>query len=384
MRASPHIALVAGEASGDQLGAALIRELRSIYPDAQFSGIGGESMKSQGFDAWWDCDELAVMGLTEVLSHLPRLLRLRKSLRQRLLDLKPDIFIGIDAPDFNIPVERTLREAGITTVQYVSPTVWAWRQGRVKGIGRAADLVMCLFPFEPGFYQSHNVAAEYTGHPMADEIDEVHDPSPARQQLGLDSEGPCIALLPGSRRSEAELLSPHLLGAASLLAKRDPATRFVAPMARPRVKAEFEKAMERFPDVACSLVDGQARLAISAADLVLCASGTAALETMLINRPMVVVYRFSHLTYAVGKIFRLVKSRFFSLPNILADEELVPELGQYAGDAERIAAEAAAWLDDPERCARVRSEFSRLHENLRRNAARAAAGCVKSLLDKQK
>jgi lipid-A-disaccharide synthase len=383
MRANLHIALVAGEASGDQLGAALIRELKTIYPDAVFSGIGGQSMKTQGFNVWWDCDELAVMGLTEVLSQLPRLLRLRKSLRQRLLELKPDIYIGIDAPDFNLPVERTLREAGITTVQYVSPTVWAWRQGRVKGIARSADLVMCLFPFEPDFYHAHDVAAEYTGHPMADEIDEVDDPSPARDQLGLDSKGPVIALLPGSRRSEAELLSPHLLGAASLLAKRDPATRFIAPMARPRVKVEFEKAMTEFPDVECKLIDGQARLAISAADLVLCASGTAALETMLINRPMVVVYRFSHVTYAIGKILQLVKSRFFSLPNILAGEELVPELGQYAGNAERIATEATAWLDDPERCTRVRSQFSMLHDKLRKNAARAAAHCIKPLLEKQ-
>jgi lipid-A-disaccharide synthase len=381
---APVIALVAGELSGDQLGAALIATLKERFPQARFAGIGGAGMKAQGLDAWWDCDELAVMGLAEVVSHLPRLLRLRKELGRRLLDLKPDVMIGIDAPDFNLGLEKRLRKEGITTVHYVSPTVWAWRSGRVKSIGAAADMVMCLFPFEPDFYRSYDVAAQYTGHPMADEISnrtpDRSDKTEARLALGLDPDAPCIALLPGSRRGEVGRMSPHMLGAAARLSQHYPGMQFVAAMASTQTRQLFDSALRKHGAVQCKVTDGQARLAISAADLVICASGTATLETMLINRPMVVVYRVSYFTYALIHGLKLFKSRFFSLPNILAGEEWVPELRQYQANAEQIAAECTAWLDDPDRCARVQRKFTELHSALRKDAAQSAADCVQTLL----
>jgi lipid-A-disaccharide synthase len=380
---TPLIAMVAGETSGDQLGSALMKALRLRYPAARFVGIGGPGMKDQGLEAWWDSDELAVMGLAEVVSHLPRLLRLRKALKDRLLQAGPDMLIGIDAPDFNLGLETQLRKKGITTVHYVSPTVWAWRQGRVRKIARAADLVMCLFPFEPDFYDSHGVSAKYTGHPMADEIPDQHDRREARIQLGLDPDAPCIAILPGSRRGEVERLSRHLLGAAELLQERDPSTQFIAPMAGAEVDSLFSAIADSFPGLKCRTLDGQARLAMAASDLVICASGTATLETMLVNRPMVAVYRFSTLTYAIGKSLKLLKSRFFSLPNILAGQPLVPELEQHQVNARRIAAESIAWLDDPGRCETVREQFANMHAELRRNAAESAADCIQSLLDRK-
>ncbi|MFT5138641.1 MAG: lipid-A-disaccharide synthase [Rhodothermales bacterium] len=387
MPTNPLIALVAGEASGDQLGGALIPELLKIYPGARFAGIGGPLMKAQGMEIWWQSEELAVMGLAEVVSHLPRLLQLRKNLRNRLLSERPDIFIGIDAPDFNLGLEKQLRHASIPTVHYVSPSVWAWRQGRVKSIGKCADLVLCLFPFEPALYKAHGVDAEYTGHPMADEISNNNDfdtdKHDARVQLGFEPTKPCIAILPGSRVSEVERLSSHLLAAASLLVKQYPGLQFVAPMASEKAATAFRTALQNQPDLDCRLIEGQARLAMKAADVVLCASGTAALETMLVNRPMVVVYRLSGLSYAIVKTLKLVKSEFFSLPNVLAGEKLVPELGQHQVTAIRIAREAAAWLDDSERCASVSFRFSELHQQLRKNAAASAANAIRSLLDKR-
>ena len=379
--AGPIIALVAGEKSGDQLGGALMAALRERYPDVRFAGIGGSNMKAHGLEAWWDSDELAVMGLAEVLSHLPRLFGLRKKLRKRLLELKPDIFIGIDAPDFNLGLEKSIRAAGITTVHYVSPTVWAWRKGRIKTVGAAADMVMCMFPFEPDLYRSIDVQARYIGHPIADEIPDHSDKENARSALGLDPLRPCIALLPGSRNTEIEKLALHLLGAAKILAQRDPGLQFVAPMAGQGVRALFESTLDKYGDVDCKAVDGQARTAIASADLVICASGTATMETMLINRPMVVVYRFSPLTYAIARGLRLVKSKFIAMPNILAGEELVPELEQNEVNARQIAAKAMALLDDPGRRAEIQQKFSALHATLRKDASHSAANCIQSLLE---
>ncbi len=378
----PIIALVAGELSGDQLGAALLAALKERYPQAHFVGIGGAGMKAQGLDAWWDCEELAVMGLAEVVSHLPRLLRLRKKLANRLLDLKPDVLIGIDAPDFNLGLEKRLRKEGIPTIHYVSPTVWAWRRGRVKTIGAAADMVMCLFPFEPDFYHSQGVDARYTGHPMADQIPDHSDKTQARMALGLDPHAPCIALLPGSRRSEVARMTPHMLGAAQQLTQHSPGMQFVAPMANSHSREQFGSALRDFESdsVRCEITDGQARLAISAADLVICTSGTAALEVMLINRPMVVVFRFSYVSWALTRGLKLLKSKFFSLPNVLAGEQLVPELAQHQVNADRITAECIAWLEDPARCAAVQRRFSDLHNTLRKDAAQSAADCVQSML----
>jgi lipid-A-disaccharide synthase len=377
----PVVALVAGEASGDQLGGALIEALRREHPQARFVGVGGPLMSAAGMSCWHAAEELAVMGLFEVLHHLPRLLRLRRSLVQRLSLEKPDILIGIDAPDFNLGLERRMRATGMRTVHYVSPTVWAWRQGRVKTIAASTDLVLCLFPFEPAFYAEHGVAAQYTGHPMADEIPASPDPAEARASLGLQAPGPCIALLPGSRMGEVNRLAEPMIAAAQLLHNRFPGIRFVAPMANARIRTRFQQALDSAGNPAVTLFDGQARQVMAAADVVACASGTAALEAMLVNRPMVVTYRLSTLTYATARAFRLFRNRFFSLPNILADEELVPELLQRDATPERIADAIAAWLEAPERVTRAKARFTELHRALRRDAARSAARCISDQLD---
>lgn len=382
MDQSPLIALVAGESSGDQLGGALMAELKTLMPGARFVGVGGDRMTAEGLEAWWHYEQLAVMGIAEVVSHLPRLLRLRKALHERLLAARPDVLIGIDAPDFNLGLERRVRAAGIKTVHYVSPTVWAWRQGRVKTIGAAADRVLCLFPFEPKFYAQHGVDARYTGHPLADQVPMHSDARAARAELGLDPDGPCIALLPGSRAGEVKRLTPHLLGAAVLLRQNRPELQFVAPMASAGIRTLFESFLHAQGTLDCVRTDGQARRAMTAADLVLCASGTATLEAMLVKRPMVVVYRFNPLTYLLGRGLRLMKSPWFALPNILAGRTIVPELEQHQVTARRIAVEAEAWLDDPERVAEAVAEFSRQHERLAVDAARSAADCIKDLLER--
>ncbi|KAA9129599.1 lipid-A-disaccharide synthase [Marinihelvus fidelis] len=383
--ASPRIALIAGEASGDQLGGALIRALRQRYPDAEIFGIGGDHMRAAGFDTWWDRRELSVMGLAEVLRHLPRLLKLRGELLRRLDDARPDILVGIDAPDFNLGVERRAREAGMTTVQYVSPTVWAWRQGRVKGIARAVDRVLCLFPFEPAFYERHGVTARYTGHPMADAIPLHNDPVAARQSLGLETEGEIVALLPGSRASEVSRLAGPYIEAAVELASRRPGIRFVAPMADEGARACFESVRETMNSAAkavdIQLVDGRALEVMAAADVVLVASGTAALECMLVNRPMVVSYRLAPATYRILRHFRLMKTAHVSLPNILAGEALVPELFQHDVTGPALADAAEAWLDGPDRRAALTARFDALHRELRIDAAASAAAAIAELLD---
>lgn len=392
----PVIALVAGEASGDQLGAALVTRLRQTWPQATFVGIAGPRMREAGVDAWWDTQELAVMGLFEVLRHFPRLLQLRRALSRRLLALRPDLFIGIDAPDFNLGLEIKLRRAGIRTAHYVSPTVWAWRQKRVRKIGRAADLVLCLFPFEPAFYAGHGVAAAYVGHPLADQIDPGDHPGDhpgddagenlARQQaeartaLGLSAAAPTFALLPGSRVSEVELLAGPMLDAALRLHQRLPGAQFVAAMANERVAGTFAAAMQAasFPPIA--LVRDRPRQVMAAADVVLCASGTATLETMLVNRPLVMAYRVARSTYLMAKHLKLIRPQLFALPNILAGERLVPELIQDEASGERLAAEAMHWLDSPQQAAELRGRFRELHRQLRCDASGKAAAAVAGLL----
>jgi lipid-A-disaccharide synthase len=376
----PSISLVAGETSGDLLGAALINELRKHYPDAKFTGIGGRHMRAAGMETWWDCEELAVFGLFEVLSHFSRLYKIRRELRKRLLTLKPDVFIGIDAPDFNLGLEAVLKKAGIRTVHYVSPTVWAWREKRVRKIARAADLVLCLFPFEPDFYRDHGVSAVYVGHPMADQIPTVSDLTEARNRLGIEPEGELVALLPGSRIGEVSKLAEPMIEAARLIAARIPDVRFVSAMANAKVRTLFESALEHPGNPAVQLVDNDPRNVIAAADVVMVASGTAALETMLINRPMVVSYRIAASTYQLAKSLKLVKADFVSLPNILAGEALVPELLQTEANGEQLAKQVLAWLDEPDRRAALRSRFSTLHSELRCNASEKAAEAVCSLL----
>jgi lipid-A-disaccharide synthase len=307
------IVLVAGEASGDQLGAALIRAIRLKEPDTRFAGIGGPLMKAEGCDCWWDTSELSLMGLFEVISHLPRLIKLRRQLVQRVLEHNPDVFIGIDAPDFNLGVEKRLKARSIPVIHYVSPTIWAWRSGRVKTITKSTDRVMCLFPFEPDCYKQYPVAADYTGHPLADAIELEVDAGPARAALGVETGGVCVALLPGSRMSEVEKLSSAMLDAASILSKRYPDICFLMPAATELIGQYLRSVLVEHSSVNCRILSGQSKEVMAAADVVICASGTATLEVMLVNRPMVVCYRVSGMTYSLMKWFKMLKTRFFFL-----------------------------------------------------------------------
>jgi len=370
------IVLVAGEASGDQLGAALIRAIRLKEPEALFAGICGPLMKAEGCDCWWDTAELSLMGLFEVVSHLPRLIKLRRQLVQRVVEHKPDVFIGIDAPDFNLGVEKRLKAKSIPVIHYVSPTIWAWRSGRVKTIAKSTDRVMCLFPFEPECYQQYPVAADYTGHPMADAIPLEVSTETAREALGVETGNISIALLPGSRMSEVEKLSSAMLEAAGILKERYPDICFLMPAATEQVRQYFESVLSGYPSVNCRVFTGQSKEVMAASDVVICASGTATLEVMLVNRPMVVCYRVSGMTYKLMKWFKMLKTRFFSLPNILAGELLVPELLQHEVTGQRIAGEVIRWLEQPELIENLKHRFDALHRVLKIDAAATAGDVV--------
>jgi lipid-A-disaccharide synthase len=382
MSSAPIIALVAGEASGDQLGAALMDHLRQQYPEARFAGIGGDRMRAVGMDCWWDCSELSLFGLFEVAAHLPRLMKLRRELTRRLLALQPDVFVGIDAPDFNLGLEIKLKAKGIRTVHYVSPTVWAWRPGRVKKIARAADLVLCLFPFEPAFYANHGVDAAYVGHPMADQIEGNPSPVEARNELGLDPGRVTLALLPGSRMSEVSRLAQPMLEATRIMRQTRPDLQVVAAMANTRVKEAFAGELRQSGLKGIELVEGRPRAVMAAADVVLCASGTATLETLLVNRPLVMAYKLAPATYHAARSLRLIKRQFFALPNILARESLVPELIQQEVSGESLAAAANRWLDDAGAVGALQARFAELHSELRCDASARAASAVARLLPK--
>ncbi len=375
------IALCAGETSGDQLGAGLITELRTRFPDAQFAGIGGDGMRAAGLDAWFEASELAVMGLAEVLAHLPRLLRLRKTFRQRVLDWKPDVFIGIDAPDFNLGVERWLKQRGVRTVHDVSPSVWAWRESRASKIGASADRVLCLFPMEPPIYARHGVDATFIGHPMADEIALQPDRDAARAALGEPADAPILALLPGSRLSEIQRMLPVFVEAATRLAGDIPGLRVLVPAANPQCRAAIERiATDASPNLSLRILDGDAQRAMIASDVVLLASGTAALEALLCKRPMVVGHRISPLTYRIVKALGLLKSDFVSLPNVLAGEAMVPELLQDACTADNLHAALLHWFREADAVAALQPRFLAIHETLRRDASARAADVVAALL----
>ncbi len=375
------VALVAGEHSGDNLGAGFIEAFRQLDPEARFVGVAGPRMVEAGCERWEDADSLAVMGLFEVLGHLPRLLRLKRRLVGRLLEDPPDVYVGIDAPEFNLSVAPVLHAAGVPTVQYVSPQVWAWREGRVRRMTRMLDLVLCLLPFEADFYRRHRLRAQFVGHPLADRLPLRPDRLAARRELGLTDEATVVALLPGSRRGEYQRLSADLAGAAAWLAEQRTGLVFVAPMASEGARECFSAALGReAPGVECLLVDGQAARVMSAADVVVTASGTATLETLLCKRPMVVVYRLGSATAWALRRFRLVKSAFFSQPNLLAGSRVVPELFQEAVSAEAVGREVLRWLDLPDDVARLEQTFLGIHESLRRGASERAAEAVLALL----
>ncbi|CAG8866211.1 Lipid-A-disaccharide synthase [Pseudomonas fluorescens] len=367
------IALVAGEASGDILGSGLMRALKTRHPDVRFIGVGGPLMEAEGLQSYFPMERLAVMGLVEVLGRLRELLKRRKDLIQTLLAEKPDVFIGIDAPDFTLNIELQLRKAGIKTVHYVSPSVWAWRQKRVLKIREGCDLMLTLLPFEARFYEEQGVPVRFVGHPLADTIPLDADRRAARAVLGL-SEGPLIALMPGSRGGEVGRLGALFLDTAERLRTLVPGVRFVSPCANPTRRAQLEQMLEG-RDLPVTLLDGQSHQALAACDAVLIASGTATLEALLFKRPMVVAYRLAPLTFWILK--RMVKSPYVSLPNLLAQRQLVPELLQDAATSEALAQALAPLVTDG---AQQTEGFDQIHRTLRRDASNQAAEAVLALL----
>ncbi len=381
----PRIALVAGETSGDLLGAGLIAQLRERFPGAQFVGIGGDAMRNAGCETWFDASELSLMGLVEVLRHLPRLLKLRSELRERLLAWQPDVFIGIDAPDFNLGVEKWLKQRGIRTVHYVSPSVWAWKEKRAEKIGASADMVLCLFPMEPPIYARHGVDARFVGHPMADDIDYQADRDVARAALGISSSSPVLAVLPGSRLGEVNRLAETFFEAAWQVSEQVPGLQVLVPAANAAVKPVLAEHLSRsaLPMLRSHLLDGQARTAMIAADVVLLASGTATLEAMLVKRPMVVGYKVAPLTARIVRMLGLIKVQRFALPNILAGEDLVPELIQQDCTPAQVAAAVVNWFRQPQKVAALQPKYLKLHAELRRDASARAADAVAELLGRR-
>jgi lipid-A-disaccharide synthase len=373
------VGIVAGEHSGDQLGAALIAALRERVAGVQCFGVAGPKMIAQGCEAWAPSEELAVMGLAEVLGHLPRLLRLRGNLWRRFSAARPDVFVGIDAPEFNLPLARRLKIAGVRTVQYVSPQVWAWRQGRVRSIGAACDLVLCLLPFETEFYQRHGVPAVFVGHPLADQIPLSVDREGARRALRLDPLIPVVALLPGSRIGEVARLGAPFAAAAARIAARHPHWQFIAPMASAAAGAAFVKEVAQVRDApGIKTLDGEAQRALAACDAAIVASGTATLETLLTGRPMVVAYRVSALTAFLLRTLRLVKVPYFSQPNLLVGRGLVPEFFQEQVQGAALGDALLKELEDPDHVRELLAEFAAVHRSLRcGGAARAAEAILK-------
>ena len=381
---SPTIAIIAGEVSGDILGAGLIHALKARYPNAKFIGIGGERMIAEGFETLFDMEELSVMGLVEVLKHLPRLLKIRRSIIEQLSALKPDIFIGIDAPDFNLDVELKLKQQGIKTIHYVSPSVWAWRQKRVYKIAAATNLVLAFLPFEKAFYDRFNVPCGFIGHTMADAIPLKPNRDDACQLLNLDPAQRYVAMLVGSRGSEVEFLSEPFLQTAQLLHQRYPDVKFLVPLINQKRRQQFEQIKQRVaPELDMILLDGNARAAMITAEATLLASGTAALEAMLCKSLMVVGYRMKPFTYFLAK--RLVKTKYVSLPNLLADEMLVPELIQEDCNPTNLAEKLSLYLSEDKSAVQNRhvllQRFAELHQMIQCNADQQAAQAVIDLLE---
>ncbi|PIV32903.1 MAG: lipid-A-disaccharide synthase [Lysobacterales bacterium CG02_land_8_20_14_3_00_62_12] len=375
------IALVAGEDSGDQLGAELIRSLQRCAPMLEFAGIGGPQMRAAGCEVWYPHAALAVMGLVEVLRHLPRLLKLRRQLRRRLRQWRPDLFIGIDAPDFNLRLERQLKAAGVKTLHYVSPSIWAWREHRAASIGRSADQVLCLLPMEPAIYARYGVHAQFVGHPLAACFALHPDAAAARAQLGIARDARVLALLPGSRLGEIARLAEPFIDAALRCRTAIPALIIIAPMASADGRRAFAAALARYPQGQhIRLMDGNAQTAMIAADAVLVASGTAALEAMLAKRPMVVGYRIAATSHWLVRTFGLLKSPSVSLPNILAGRVIVPELLQQDCTGERLAAALLPLLTRADIDPELLHCFEHLHQSLSASDPDAAAHAVLATL----
>lgn len=375
---APRIGMVAGEASGDLLAGLLLGGMRQRWPELVAQGIGGPGMAAQGFEAWWPHDKLAVRGYVEVLSHYRELLGIRNQLGERLLKDKPDLFIGVDAPDFNLELETRLKAAGIRTVHFVSPSIWAWRGKRIEKIRKAVDEVLCIFPFEPPIYAKQGIAATYVGHPLADTIPLEVPRAAARTALGLADADTVVALLPGSRRSEIQYIAPRLIAAAAQMNALRPGLRYLLPVV-PGLRHLVEPLRRQHAEqVAVELVDGRSHEVLAACDVTLVASGTATLEAALFKRPMVICYAMHALSWQMMK--RMKYQPWVGLPNILLRDFAVPELLQGDATPERLAHATLAWLDDAARCAALRTRFEALHRQLRCDTARTATDAIEKLL----
>lgn len=376
------IAIVAGEHSGDLLGAGLMRALKSQSSSpVRFIGVGGPLMAAEGLDSFFPMDDLAVMGIAEVLKDLPKLLRHRKALVNYLLAQRPEVMVGIDAPDFNLTVEKRLKAKGIATIHYVSPSVWAWRKGRIKGIKKAVDHMLCLLPFEKQFYDEHQLPATFVGHPLADELPLDWPREDARKQLGLSPKGRYLALLPGSRKSEIARMGPLFLAVAERLQQHVNDIQLVAPMISDARAEQFKRLQHEIaPNLSLNVTVGNSRETMAAADYVLLTSGTVALEAMLIKRPMVVAYRFNALTYRLIKW--LFHAPFFSLPNLLAGQPLVPELAQGDATVASLSQQLQQLMDNDNRL--LIEQFTQLHQTLKMDASAVAARTVLALKSSKK
>ena len=371
------IAVVAGEASGDLLASHLIAALKARLPDAVFFGIGGPKMQAQGFDAWWPMEKLAVMGYVEALKHYREISGIRRQLKKRLLNDRPDIFIGVDAPDFNLGLETDLKSAGIKTIHYVSPSIWAWRGGRIKKIARAVNRVLALFPMEPPLYEKERIPVTYVGHPLADIIPLETSQLAVREKLALPRDVPIFALLPGSRRGELEMMADTFVQTAKLIRQNLlPDAQFVVPLTTRETRLRFEMAIytQQAGDVPFRLLFGHAQDALGAADVSLVASGTATLEAALIKRPMVITYKIARLSYWIMK--RMAYQAFVGLPNILAGRLVVPEILQEQATPENLAEALVKLYQDKENAAAVAAAFTDIHLQLRQNTAEKAANAV--------
>ena len=371
------IAMVAGEASGDLLASHLMAALKVKLPDAIFYGIGGPKMQALGFDAWWPMEKLAVMGYVDALKHYREISGIRRQLKKRLLDIRPDIFIGVDAPDFNLGLETDLKSAGVKTIHYVSPSIWAWRGGRIKKIARAVDRVLALFPMEPPLYEKERIPVTYVGHPLADIIPLVTNMLAVREKLAMPRDVPIFSMLPGSRKGELEMMADTFVQTAKIIRERFlPNALFIVPLTTRETRLQFEMAIyqQQAGDVPFRLLFGHAQDALGAADVSLVASGTATLEAALIKRPMVITYKIAKLSYWIMK--RMAYQAFVGLPNILAGRSVVPEILQDEATPENLAEALVKLYEDKENADAVAEAFTEIHLQLRQNTAEKAANAV--------
>ena len=379
------IAIIAGEVSGDIIGSRLIKSLKKLYPDATFEGIAGPEMQAAGCQTLFPMERLSVMGFAEVFARLFELLRIRKSLVTRWKANPPDLFIGIDAPDFNLHVEKSLYQANIPSVHYVSPSVWAWRESRVEKMKGSMSLMLTLFPFEVDFYKKHGIPAEFCGHPLADEIPLDSSPLTARESLSLAKDDYMLAILPGSRMGEIKRIAPDFLAGLKTIHQKHPDRLFVAPMVNENIQSEFEKLKQAIaPQLPITYIKGQSRTVMQASNQILMASGTAVLEGMLVGRPMVAAYRVAPLTAKIIRVFNMIKSKYYTLPNNLANEYLVPELIQEDISATSIAHEIEnQFQQDQLSRQHMLNRFDEIHRQLRQNASEKAALAIQTLLNKE-